>query len=273
MGKAVLPSFVANSIWEAIARVPQGRRHAFLESIVEYIYTYHLHEGDIAIDVGAHRARHTIPMASKVGRSGKVYAVEAAPEMRDKLRAAINHSGVDKIRNIVTYLDCAVSDRTGTMDFYYVPQAAGMSGLAPQQYPEGANVIVEQVEVCRLDDIIPVDTPVRFIKMDIEGAEFHALKGAQQLLEASRPLIVFEYTGQSAARRYNYTSDQFFKFWSDLGYCLFTAAGDAHGPENWGQRGPHDLLAAPVEQASWAQRVAHAAVLRAAAEHLARIDG
>ena len=51
---------------------------------------------------------------------------------------------------------------------------------------EGGNI----VEIRRLDDYIR--TPVRLIKIDVEGAEYDVLLGARQTLQASKPTLLIE---------------------------------------------------------------------------------
>lgn len=67
-------------------------------------------------------------------------------------------------------------------------------GVASNEPREGVSIYktegIEQhkCEVVRLDDEMK-DKPVSFIKMDIEGAEIHALKGAECLIREHRPQI------------------------------------------------------------------------------------
>jgi hypothetical protein len=50
---------------------------------------------------------------------------------------------------------------------------------------------------------------VRFVKMDLEGGEFHALQGATSILR-DRPLVILENGRESAANLYRYTSEHWF---------------------------------------------------------------
>lgn len=49
----------------------------------------------------------------------------------------------------------------------------GWSGLRPPEgnYPGAPRVEMLPVRLQRLDELIPADLPVRFIKIDVEGAE------------------------------------------------------------------------------------------------------
>jgi hypothetical protein len=47
-------------------------------------------------------------------------------------------------------------------------------------------------EVVRLDDFLPTGTEIDFIKMDIEGAELLALRGAAGMIERSCPTVQCE---------------------------------------------------------------------------------
>ncbi len=45
------------------------------------------------------------------------------------------------------------------------------------------------IEVDQLDAVLPEGEPATFIKMDLEGAEYHALEGAKQTIQRYRPKL------------------------------------------------------------------------------------
>ena len=49
------------------------------------------------------------------------------------------------------------------------------------------------VELKKLDDVIPTDVTIDFIKIDVEGAELGVLKGAKNVLLKNKPIIIFEF--------------------------------------------------------------------------------
>jgi FkbM family methyltransferase len=49
-----------------------------------------------------------------------------------------------------------------------------------------------KVKITKLDDIIPQDTKIDLIHLDIEGYELNALVGAKNIIEKYKPIIVLE---------------------------------------------------------------------------------
>jgi FkbM family methyltransferase len=58
-----------------------------------------------------------------------------------------------------------------------------------------------EVKMVKLDSMIPKDTKISLIHLDLEGYEFAALNGAKQIIERDKPIIVLEI--DSRAVTYN----------------------------------------------------------------------
>ncbi len=123
-------------------------------------------------------------------------------------------------------LPFALSDRTGTADFNFIPNLPEESGLkkrhAYNAVPSGFEQI--RVEVRRLDDVIPAGTLIRFIKIDVEGGELDVLKGATRILDQSRPIVAFE-CGAASFLGYHEKPDQIFEIFSTRGYSVYSITG------------------------------------------------
>lgn len=143
-----------------------------------------LKPGDVFVDVGANIGHFTLAAARKVGATGHVYAVEATPPTMERLT---RHVLMNKLEN-VTLCACAVADRTGTVKIG-VPQADNF-GANTIRTSNGGDAWDVPCET--LDSILGVGR-VNLMKIDIEGAELLALKGAQKLLNSpSPPALILE---------------------------------------------------------------------------------
>jgi hypothetical protein len=114
-----------------------------------------------------------------------------------------------------------------------VQSASGYSGIKkrqkiPTEHLEQINFI-ESVDITTLDIELTSANPkfckpVKFIKLDLEGAEYHALLGAKSILANARPVIIFEDGGKQSAETYSYNLsdlDTFFELHSYRIYDLF----------------------------------------------------
>lgn len=146
-----------------------------------------LKPGDVVVDVGANVGYYTLLAAKLVGPSGHVYAVEASASTRSRMQRNLS---LNRVSN-VTVLPVAAWDSAGETVFYHTRHNQGGATL---RHSEDA-MYTETVELSRLDDLIDSKRApnIALIKMDIEGAECHALRGLMGTLEnAPRAQIVSE---------------------------------------------------------------------------------
>jgi len=191
------------------------------EQMLEDYYCEVLNRGDACIDVGAHVGRHTFPLARCVGPSGKVFAFEPIPAIAAQLRTALNagqdHGAVPKRLATVELHECALADTKGVADFVLVHEAPGYSGLLPRHYDGEVTTEIIRVDVQRLDDLVAGFPPIKFIKVDCEGAELRVMRGARALLERDQPQISFE-CGDASLESYDYDAADIFDFLDNNGY-------------------------------------------------------
>jgi FkbM family methyltransferase len=91
-----------------------------------------LHSGDIAIDVGAHTGRHTIPMLHGVAPGGQVFAFEPVPVAREQLQERLRGEQVGGGR--VAVYPFALSDHEAEEEFVSAIDLPGYSGLKERIY-------------------------------------------------------------------------------------------------------------------------------------------
>ena len=144
--------------------------------------------GHTVLDIGANIGLFTITMASLTGPTGKVYAFEPLEDQATLLaRSVAENDFADR----VVLERAAVSDKAGSGQLISASKTTNAGGayLNNGQVPLGHEA--SEVKLITLDTY-PVRRPVHFIKIDIEGAELLAFRGAKELLKEDRPVILSE---------------------------------------------------------------------------------
>jgi FkbM family methyltransferase len=153
----------------------------------------HLPPGGTFVDVGAHIGYYSLKAARQVGSAGSVVAIEPNPATLANLRTNIGLSHASQIR--VAAVAC--SDRRTQLQLFLSPRGnTGMASLSQEnasRFGAPAHTSVT-VDAMPLDEILGslALSRVDVIKMDIEGAELTALKGARDTLRRFRPVLVLE---------------------------------------------------------------------------------
>lgn len=140
-----------------------------------------LRPGDLFVDVGANIGIYATWAARLVGPNGHVIAAEPVEQTREWLHDICVQNAIDNIE----ILSCAIGARPGTTLIKSTPGASGLSSAFVGSGPEYA------VPVATLDGAVGDRNP-RLMKIDVEGGELDAFRGATDVLTRARPVVVFE---------------------------------------------------------------------------------
>ena len=146
-----------------------------------------LRQDSNCVDVGCHQGSMLTEML-RFAPAGTHFAFEPIPAMYADLRKKFG-----RLPNVHLY-DCALSDTAGMTTFQHVVTNPAYSGLRRRRYDRADEQVEEiRVETRLLDSLLPGHVQVRFIKVDVEGAELQVLQGAAETIRKHRPVIVFEH--------------------------------------------------------------------------------
>jgi|GEM_PF-2033550 len=136
----------------------------------------HTPPGSIYWDVGANLGHYAAILAQVVGATGRVYAFEPEPRVRERLVANL---ALNDLEN-VTVIPVGLSDHVGTETFYTAADgAAGTHSLVAQD-PQGEKTTIE---LDTGDAFVAAGNPCpNVVKIDIEGAELFAFRGMPEML-------------------------------------------------------------------------------------------
>jgi FkbM family methyltransferase len=141
----------------------------------------HVHEGDVVIDIGANIGFHTLEFARLVGKRGRVYAFEPDPNNFKILTQNIlqNHYQNVKTENV------AVMDAKGKIKLFLCEDNHGDH----RSFDSGDGRKFTLIKGVKLDEYFDtVKIKIDFIKIDIQGSEFRALKGMEKIIMKQKKL-------------------------------------------------------------------------------------
>ncbi len=132
-------------------------------------------QDDIVLDLGANIGYYTLIFAKLVGENGKVFAFEPDPTNFALLKKNVK---INDYKNIVL-INKAVSNKTGKLKLFLCEDNKGDHRI----YDSKDDRKFIEIESIRLDDYFKnQNNKINFIKMDIQGAEYRAVKGMRVLL-------------------------------------------------------------------------------------------
>ncbi len=129
--------------------------------------------GAVAVDAGANIGVYSQFLSRCVGPTGVVHSFEPSPENFKRLQ-----SGTRKLAN-VRLSQAAVGERSGRSKLY----VSDHLNVDHRTYAtEGDSRRIVPIDIMALDDYFKPGQRVDLIKMDIQGYELHALRGASRVL-------------------------------------------------------------------------------------------
>ncbi len=182
-----------------------------------------LRKGMVVLDIGANEGFYTLLAAYCVGKNGFVIAFEPSPRERNRLRMNL---GLNLCGN-VRVEEAAVADREGVMSLHVVQTAeTGCNSLRPPAVQGPTRIL--PVDVTTVDHFLRRNAVERvdFVKMDVEGAELLALKGAKNLFRTiPRPVVMIEVSDLRTIP-WGYRSREILDWFCELGFVLYSSVGE-----------------------------------------------
>ena len=161
-----------------------------------------LRPGMTFVDIGANEGLFTLFAARRVGRSGKVIAIEPSSRERQILDCNIARNGLGN----VTVVPHALAAERGTAELRIAPKQHGLHNTLGDfiyEYENEIAIVREPVAVETLDDLhgrLALGR-VDVVKIDVEGAEMKVLTGGKALLSTSRPILLVEANEEALKRQ------------------------------------------------------------------------
>lgn len=186
------------------------------------IYLSFVRSGDVVLDVGANVGTHSVFFSHVVGPEGRVLAFEPLPPNIDAFRETVRRrSRAPNIR--VFQLAVGTSEAAGRDVTISVP-GNDLTQASLRRHEAGSwgeqkrvteyNATLTSLDTQREVQMLP---SIDFVKIDVEGGELDAWKGAAQTFRRHHPLVYCEVY-EKWATSFGYTPADLLAFARSLGY-------------------------------------------------------
>ena len=194
--------------------------------------------GDVVLDVGAFVGIYAVLAARWSAPDGRVIAFEPTPSSAALARKHLAFNGVAPER--VQIVEAAVSDRAARATLHqYDAHAMPYVNSLVQAVDTDARAVTRDVAVVTIDDVCrELKVVPSVIRMDVQGAEIHALRGARETIRAAPHLSLVVEMHPQCWPAFGVTEEDARETLGDLG---LTARPLVEGEELFG-RDTHAVL-------------------------------
>jgi len=190
------------------------------EPLVASRVTALLPEGGVLVDVGASVGFYSVLGGRAVGPHGRVLAFEPGSRNVSLLLLNLHANG---LANVAVH-ELAASDRHGLLWY----GGTGSNGRVRPFDGEASRLAYnELVRADTLDRVLAGEPRVDVVKVDVEGAEGVALRGAAELLRRCRPYVVLEFSPPSLEAASGESGRDLLAYLENLGYQLSVLSPEA----------------------------------------------
>lgn len=195
-----------------VSPVALSRNHRY-DRLVSRILKEYCTKTSNCVDIGSHEGEF-LDLFIKISPEGTHFAFEPLPGLFKQL-----------ITRFMKYSNChiynyALSNENGTTPFNHVISNPAYSGIKKRKY-DRENERDEMIIVTKkkLDDVIPANTRIDILKIDVEGGEYDVLAGSKNILANFHPLLIFEF-GIGGSDVYGVTPEKMFDLLNKTGYHI-----------------------------------------------------
>ncbi|MCX5673849.1 MAG: FkbM family methyltransferase [Planctomycetota bacterium] len=185
----------------------------------EYFLRQFVRSGMTVLDVGANIGYISLICGRRVAPGGRVHCFEPLSANFSYLQRNLMANGLGDI--VIANQSAVTAEAGQTVNLDYCQVHSGLTCLSVGEDNNGQHWKrgYEQVSTVALDDYV-IQHDIRrvdLLKIDIEGAELLALRGAERLISQHKPVVVCEFN-DPALRRLGGSAGELWAFWRTHGY-------------------------------------------------------
>ena len=238
VGTFMIRTFQGISKKSMASHIERGK---FWDACLKSSFDKYVRPGTVCIDAGANIGFYTVYMSTLVGEAGKVFAFEP---IRYTYRQLCGNLFLNDCKNVEVHNlalnEFAVNMNIASRKNQVVPIDGGSTLLSNCCHTAGValeNSEDGSIQAVRLDDVMPIDADVSFVKVDVQGCDLLVMRGMMGLIARCRMPILFEYEPELSSNQNCEWSD-YLAFFKEIGYSLTVVR----------ERSEVDYLALPGEK-------------------------
>lgn len=154
------------------------------------VYKALLNDANMIVDVGGNIGLYSVIGAKYMPRNGRVVAFEPIPNNVSLLKENL---ALNDVENKVTVEQIAIGDSVGKVELYISEKSIGNHSASADN--AGKNSVKMNINRTSLDkyfEKIEVKS-IDILKIDIEGYDYYALKGALKVIKKHKPTLFVEF--------------------------------------------------------------------------------
>ncbi len=168
----------------------------------------HIKPGDTVLDIGANIGFYATILSDIVGKKGKVFCFEPDIKNFEHLKKATKKHLNIFINNL------AVGSKTEILKIY----TSKSLNVDHRTYKPDVYDKEIDIRAVSIDDFLPKDSRVDFIKIDIQGFEMQALKGMINTLHLNKNIKMISEFWPYGLRKSGSSLSEYFMYLKDLGF-------------------------------------------------------
>jgi FkbM family methyltransferase len=182
--------------------------------------------GGVCVDVGAAAGLYTLMLSDLVGPAGRVHSVEPLSFAHPVWSRLLGARDRPNVHRHTLALSAQPGETALSVPIGRLGPVTGRSFLTWQTDGVGSNAeFLDHADV-----LVPVDTldhlchragmtRLDFVKIDVEGAELHVLRGGAHTIETLKPALLLEIEARHITR-YRYAVEDVTQWLTSRGYTM-----------------------------------------------------
>lgn len=178
-----------------------------------------LHKGMICLDIGGNLGYYATLESRKVGKTGKVIAVEPSPFNFKYLKQNLTKQNQSNFEAF----NLAFGDKDDKISFFISEHSNASHIIRENELMSVDPKNVIKVHVKKLDNFLQeIDLKkIDLLRMDVEGYEMHVLEGAKESIQKFKPMIQIEiHVERLGTEKTKKLLDGFIGVGYDSGFCI-----------------------------------------------------